>query len=45
LTGPWQRNRQLSNDVAPLTIQFSGPDTALMTLPDGRTTSLTRQRF
>ncbi|MCM2327478.1 MAG: hypothetical protein NDI88_06295 [Lysobacter sp.] len=45
LTGPWKPNRQLSNNVAPVTIQFSGPDTALMTLPGGRTTLLRRHRF
>jgi alpha-tubulin suppressor-like RCC1 family protein len=45
LTGAWQPNHQVSNDVAPLTIQFSGPDSAIMTLPNGRTTALTRQRF
>jgi len=45
LTGPWQHNHQVSNNVAPVTIQFSAPDTALMTLPNGRTTALTRQRF
>jgi alpha-tubulin suppressor-like RCC1 family protein len=45
LTGTWQHNRQVSNNVAPVTIQFSAPDTALMTLPNGRTTALTRQRF
>jgi hypothetical protein len=45
LMGPWKPNTQLSNDVAPVTIQFSGPDTAMMTLPGGRTTSLKRNRF
>jgi hypothetical protein len=45
LTGAWRHNRQVSNNVAPVTIQFSAPDTALMTLPNGRTTALTRQRF
>jgi len=45
LTGAWRHNRQVSNTVAPVTIQFSAPDTALMTLPNGRTTALTRQRF
>jgi hypothetical protein len=45
LTGAWQHNHQVSNNVAPLTIQFSGPDAAIMTLPNGRTTALTRQRF
>ena len=32
-------------NVAPVTITFSGPDTALMTLPNGRTTQLQRHRF
>jgi len=45
LTGPWKPNRQTSSNAAPVTIQFSGPDTALMTLPNGRSTSLTRHRF
>jgi hypothetical protein len=31
--------------VAPVTINFTGPDTAIMTLPNGRTTSLARHRF
>jgi len=42
---PWKQNTQTSNNVAPVTIQFSAPDTAIMTLPNGRTTALTRQRF
>src|SRR4029077_10774325 len=33
---------QISDHVAPMTITFSGPDAALMTLPNGRTTSLVR---
>jgi hypothetical protein len=45
LTGPWKPNTRLSDNVAPVTIQFSGPDTAFMTLPNGRTTSLRRHRF
>jgi hypothetical protein len=45
LTGAWKPNTRLSTTVAPVTIQFSGPDTALMTLPNGRTTSLKRHRF
>jgi len=36
---------QTSNNVAPVTITFSAPDTATMTLPNGRTTNLIRQRF
>lgn len=45
LTGPWQRNHQVSNAVAPITIEFSAPDEAFMTLPNGRGTRLVRQRF
>jgi hypothetical protein len=45
LTGPWRQNTRSNSNVAPVTITFSGPDTALMTLPNGRTTSLTRHRF
>jgi alpha-tubulin suppressor-like RCC1 family protein len=45
LAGPWRQHRQTSNSVAPVTITFSGPDTALMTLPNGRTTNLKRHRF
>ncbi len=45
LTGAWRQNRQTSNDVAPITIRFNAPDSAILTLPGGRTTTLTRQRF
>ena len=45
LTGPWKPNTRTSDNVAPVTIQFSSPETALMTLPNGRTTSLRRHRF
>ena len=45
LTGPWRPNAQLDTNVAPLTITFSAPDAALMTLPNGRTTALRRHRF
>ena len=47
-SGSWwsyAHGRRVSSAVAPVTIEFSGPETALMTLPNGRTTSLTRQRF
>jgi alpha-tubulin suppressor-like RCC1 family protein len=43
--GAYRAPVQTSNTVAPVTVQFSAPDTALMTLPNGRTTRLTRQRF
>ncbi len=45
LTGPWRQNSRTDSNVAPLSITFSAPDTALMTLPNGRTTSLKRHRF
>jgi hypothetical protein len=45
LTGAWRQNSRTNANVAPLSITFSGPDTALMTLPNGRTTNLKRHRF
>jgi hypothetical protein len=45
LTGAWRPNTRLSTTVAPLTITFSGPDTALLTLPNGRNTTIKRHRF
>jgi hypothetical protein len=45
LTGAWKPHAQLSDNVAPVTIQFNGIDTATMTLPGGRTTILKRHRF
>ena len=45
LTGAWRQNTRTSTTVAPMTITFSGPETALMTLPNGRTTNLKRHRF
>jgi hypothetical protein len=45
LTGPWRQNTRSNSNVAPMTITFSAPDTALMTLPNGRTTNLRRHRF
>jgi hypothetical protein len=43
--GAYKAPTQTSNNFAPVTVRFSGPDTAIMTLPNGRTTALTRQRF
>jgi hypothetical protein len=45
LTGPWRQNTRSNSNVAPLTITFTGPDTATMTLPNSRTTALRRHRF
>ena len=45
LTGAWKPNTRTSDHVAPVTITFSGADTAVMTLPNGRTTNLKRHRF
>jgi hypothetical protein len=45
LTGAWKPNARINGNVAPVTITFSAADTALMTLPNGRTTSLRRHRF
>lgn len=45
LLGPWKPHAQLSDNVAPVTIQFNGPDKATMSLPNGRTANLVRHRF
>jgi hypothetical protein len=45
LTGAWKPNTRTSDHVAPVTITFSGKETAVMTLPNGRTTNLKRHRF
>ena len=45
LYGPWQPNERLSTNVAPLSITFTSSTTAVMTLPNGRTTNLQRHRF
>ena len=45
LTGAWRQNSRTNANVAPVTITFSAPDSATMTLPNGRTTELRRQRF
>ena len=43
--GPYKPATQTSNTFAPVSITFSASDTAIMTLPNNRTTALTRQRF
>ena len=43
--GAYKPATRVSDNVAPVSITFSGPDTALMTLPNGRTTALRRHRF
>ena len=45
MLGPYKPATQTSNNFAPVTITFSAPDTAVMTLPNNRTTALTRQRY
>jgi alpha-tubulin suppressor-like RCC1 family protein len=45
LTGAYRQAMRISDNVAPVTVQFSSPDTAIMTLPNGRTTMLARFRF
>ena len=44
LTGPYRAPTLVNGNVAPVTIQFQGADTALITLPSG-TLPLTRFRF
>jgi hypothetical protein len=45
LTGAYKPATQVSNNVGPVSIQFTGTDTAVMTLPGGRTTNIRRFRF
>jgi hypothetical protein len=45
LTGAYRAPTQVSGNVAPVTIQFSGAETGLMTLPGGRTAAIRRFRF
>ena len=45
LTGAYRAPTQVNGNVAPVTIQFSGPETGIMTLPNGRTTAIRRFRF
>ena len=45
LTGPFKPATQVSNNVGPVSIQFTGTDAAVMTLPGGRTTNIRRFRF
>lgn len=45
LTGAWRPNVRSNSNVAPVTITFSGAETALMTLPNGRVANLKRHRF
>jgi hypothetical protein len=44
LTGPYRAPSLVNTNVAPVTIQFQGADTALLTLPSG-TLPITRFRF
>jgi hypothetical protein len=45
LTSAYKPNRQVTNNFAPVSIQFTSSTTAVMTLTNGRTTTLTRQLF
>ena len=45
LLGTWKPNTRTSTNVAPMTIQFTSAETAVMTLPNGRSTNLRRHRF
>jgi hypothetical protein len=45
LTGAYKPATQLTNTFAPVSINFTSETTAIMTLPNGRTTNLQRHRF
>jgi hypothetical protein len=43
--GTYRAATRTSDNFAPLSIDFNAPGTAVMTLPNGRSTNLVRQRF
>ena len=43
--GPYKPPASVNTSVAPVTIQFSGDEAGIMTLPGGRTTAIQRFRF
>jgi hypothetical protein len=45
LTGTYKPAQRVNDNVAPVTITFQAADTAVMTLPGGRTTNIQRFRF
>jgi hypothetical protein len=45
LTGAYKPAQLINNNVAPVTITFSGSENGIMTLPNGRTTAIRRFRF
>jgi hypothetical protein len=45
LTGTFKPAQQINANVAPVTIQFQGPETGLMTLPGNKTITIRRYRF
>lgn len=45
LRGGWRPHQRVNDNVAPVTINFTGPDTAVLSLPGGRTTALKRHAF
>ena len=45
LTGACRPATRINDNVAPVAIQFTSATTATMTLPNGRTTALQRQRY
>jgi hypothetical protein len=45
LTGAWKPNNRVSDNVAPVTVQFHTATTATITLPGGRNVPLVRHRF
>ena len=45
LTGTFKPAQQINNNVGPVTIQFQGAETGIMTLPGGRAITIRRYRF
>jgi hypothetical protein len=45
MSGAYRPASQINNNVAPVTIQFQGAETGIMTLPGNRTINIQRYRF
>ena len=45
LRGAWRPHVRVNDNVAPLSINFTGPDTAVLSLPGGRKTAIKRHAF
>jgi hypothetical protein len=45
MSGTYRPATQVTNNVGPVTIQFQGAETGMMTMPGGRNVQIQRYRF